>query len=99
MKPFTLLGAFIGAFATTVSSAWACPYCESDVGREVAAGIFNDQFALNSVLTLLPIAILSIIVWFIHFGTPRIMGVLHLGASRKGKSGMTLKRLQRGQHG
>lgn len=50
--------------------ALGCPYCESEVGKEVAAGIFNDDFAVNLVLVLLPIPILFLIVYFIHYGLP-----------------------------
>lgn len=48
----------------------ACPYCESEFGEEVAAGIFNDDFGINVLLTLLPIPVLLGIVALIHFGTP-----------------------------
>ncbi|TWT51555.1 hypothetical protein [Allorhodopirellula solitaria] len=58
------------AIFASAGSAWACPYCDSDVGREVAAGIFNGEFAFNAVLTLLPIMVLMVIVAAIHFGTP-----------------------------
>ena len=65
------------AIATVMARpAWACPYCDSDVGREVAAGIFNDTFALNAVLTLLPIAVLLTIVWLIHSGISWPTGAL-----------------------
>lgn len=48
----------------------ACPYCESEIGQQVYAGIFNSDFALNAALTLIPIPILSLIVALIHFGKP-----------------------------
>lgn len=46
----------------------ACPYCESEIGRQVWAGIFNGDFWGNAALTLLPIAVLLLIVILIHFG-------------------------------
>lgn len=58
------------ACAVGISSAAACPYCESEVGKHVAAGIFNDNFWHNAALTLLPIPVLLMIVALIHFGFP-----------------------------
>lgn len=57
-------------FTLLASPLLACPYCESDVGKEVAAGIFNDDFAHNALLTLLPVPLLLFIVALIHFGFP-----------------------------
>jgi hypothetical protein len=48
----------------------ACPYCDSDIGREVRAGIFNGDFAINAGLTLLPFSFFILIVGLIHFGLP-----------------------------
>lgn len=62
--------ALLFAFALTASPAWACPYCESDIGKEVAAGIFNEDFAFNALLTLSPVPILLLIVYVMYFGMP-----------------------------
>jgi hypothetical protein len=51
-------------------SVSACPHCDSEIGRQVRAGIFNDHFWSNAALTLLPIPILVGIVALIHFGIP-----------------------------
>ena len=48
----------------------ACPYCQSETGRLVSAGIFNSDFWLNALLTLLPIPVMLLIVGLIHFGLP-----------------------------
>jgi hypothetical protein len=48
-------------------SASACPYCETETGKQVRAGIFNDQFCSNVTLTLLPLFILLGIVALIYF--------------------------------
>jgi hypothetical protein len=48
-------------------SAPACPYCETETGRQVQAGIFNDQFWSNVTLTLLPLFVLLGIVALIYF--------------------------------
>ena len=47
--------------------ASACPYCETETGRRVQSGIFNDQFWSNVALTLLPLFVLLGIVALIHF--------------------------------
>lgn len=50
--------------------AMACPYCDSEVGRRVSAGIFNSDFWANTFLTLLPIPVMVLIVALIHYGLP-----------------------------
>jgi hypothetical protein len=51
-------------------AAAACPFCESETGQQVKAGIFNDHFWLNVLLTLLPFPILLAIVALIYFDVP-----------------------------
>lgn len=65
MGVLLLVGWVMGA------SAYGCPYCESEVGRKVAAGLFNENFGYNALLTLLPIPVFLAIVGVIHFGVPR----------------------------
>jgi hypothetical protein len=48
-------------------SATACPFCETETGQQVRAGIFNDQFWSNVTLTLLPLFVLFGIVALIYF--------------------------------
>lgn len=63
-----------GGFATLThwpQIALACPYCDSPIGQEVRASIFNGEFLLNAVLTLLPLPVLLAVVAAIHFGLPR----------------------------
>jgi hypothetical protein len=52
------------------SSASACPVCGSETGRQVRAGIFNEQFGSKLVLTLLPFPVFLGVVAAIHFGFP-----------------------------
>jgi hypothetical protein len=59
--------AFVAVLLGT-APAPACTVCESETGRRVRAGIFNDEFGTNLILTLLPFAILFGIVALIHFG-------------------------------
>ncbi|NNJ25923.1 hypothetical protein [Alienimonas chondri] len=56
--------------AVASPAAVACPYCDSDVGQQVWAGIFNEDFWLNGLLTTLPIPVMALIVGVIHFGLP-----------------------------
>lgn len=56
--------------AVASPAAVACPYCDSDIGQQVWAGIFNDDFWLNGLLTTLPIPVMALIVGAIHFGLP-----------------------------
>jgi hypothetical protein len=51
--------------------ATACPICHTETGKKVRAGIFNDEFASNAAMTLLPFPVLIAAVAFIHFGPPR----------------------------
>ncbi|HAH47852.1 hypothetical protein [Gimesia sp.] len=69
MRIFFILTVLI-ALTVTVLPVEACPYCESEIGKEVAAGIFNDDFALNALLTLLPVPIFLSIVYVMYSGMP-----------------------------
>lgn len=53
--------------AAPVATAGACPYCDSDIGRQVAAGIFDASFLWNATLVGLPIPILLALVLLIRF--------------------------------
>ena len=64
------IAAYVGSLIFLVlnlSAASACPFCESETGQQVKAGIFNDQFLMNVTLTLLPFPILLAIVALIYF--------------------------------
>lgn len=67
MKLIRHAGWSVVAVLVCVSTANACPYCETGTGKQVQAGIFNDQFWNNVTLTLLPLFILLGIVALIHF--------------------------------
>ena len=72
IKPFALRSMLMTAITVAASKVHACPYCDSDVGKAVSAGIFNEDFALNTTLTLLPLVVLLTIVWLIHSGFPQL---------------------------
>lgn len=52
------------------SDASACPVCHTETGQQVRAGIFDESFGRNLVLTLLPFPILAGVAAAIHFGIP-----------------------------
>ena len=53
--------------AASASTAEACPYCDSAIGKQVAAGIFDASFLWNAALVGLPIPILLALVLLIRF--------------------------------
>jgi hypothetical protein len=53
--------------AAPASTAEACPYCDSAIGRQVAAGIFDASFLWNAALVGLPIPVLLALVLLIRF--------------------------------
>ncbi len=55
------LGSLI-VLGLNVASAAACPFCESETGQQVKAGIFNDHFWRNLLLTLMPFLLLLAVV-------------------------------------
>ena len=67
MKSMRRAGWCVVAVLLSASSTLACPFCESETGQQVKAGIFNDQFWNNVTLTLLPLFILLGIVALIYF--------------------------------
>jgi len=67
MKSLSHAAVVFVAVLVFASAASACPFCESETGQQVKAGIFNDQFWMNVLLTLLPFPILLAIVALIYF--------------------------------
>jgi len=57
--------------------AVACPYCDTETGRQVRAGIFNDEFLTNVTVTLLPLFLLAGIVVLIHFDLSSLWTTRH----------------------
>lgn len=47
--------------------ALACPFCSSNTGAAVRAGIAAD-FGWNAIAVLIPFLVLTAIIWLIHFG-------------------------------
>lgn len=66
MKPWSAAASLL-ALSVATSSAVACPFCESETGRQVQAGIFDEQFWGNVLLTLLPFPVLLVVVALIYF--------------------------------
>ncbi len=67
MKSLSHAAVVFVAVLVFASAASACPFCESETGQQVKAGIFNDQFWGNVLLTLLPFPVLLAIVALIYF--------------------------------
>lgn len=62
---------FVGfAWLIEVMSCPACPVCDSEIGCQVRAGIFNDDFGRKLFLTLLPFPFFIGVVAAIHYGFP-----------------------------
>lgn len=72
MKALLRLVMPVWVVLVVASTAPACPLCESETGRQVRAGIFDDDFGKNVVLTLLPFPVLAVIVALIYYGPPAI---------------------------
>ena len=70
MKRIAIFTASLIVLVLDLSSAAACPFCQSETGERVKAGIFNDQFWGNVLLTLLPFPILLAVVALIYFDAP-----------------------------
>lgn len=51
---------------TTLGSA--CPVCDSALGQEVRAGIFDGRFALTWLEVIAPFPILALILAAMHWG-------------------------------
>jgi hypothetical protein len=63
------------------SAPLACPFCTSERGSQVRAGIFNNDFAYNALLTLIPFPALLVIVALVYWAPTRSRrsGELHDG--------------------
>lgn len=55
---------------TLNAPAGACPICDTGTGRQVRAGIFDDNFGRTLLAVALPFPILLAVVAAIHFGWP-----------------------------
>lgn len=62
--------AWLIALVLPASAIMGCPICDSETGQEVRAGIFDEDFAANLVMVLLPFPVLLGIVAMIYFGVP-----------------------------
>ena len=70
MRMLVMLGVLCLAVATS-STALACPVCNEPLGQQVRAGIFDESFGSNLIVTLLPFVIFLGVVAAIHGGEPR----------------------------
>ena len=56
------------ALVLHASVSSACTLCHTPTGEQVRAGIFNESFGSNLLLTLAPFPVLAAIVLALHFG-------------------------------
>jgi hypothetical protein len=59
-----------GLLLSDSSCCLACPFCQTETGRQVARGNF-DNFWSNALLALAPFPFLFLVVGLIQFGLPR----------------------------
>lgn len=52
----------------------ACPVCNTDTGRQVRAGIFDDHFLTTLLAVIAPFPILLLLVAGLHFVLPTRVG-------------------------
>lgn len=72
MKPVLHTFACLMLYASIAS---ACPVCHTPTGQQVRAGIFDERFGENLLLTLAPFPALAAVVVAMHFGgRPRAGG-------------------------
>lgn len=50
------------------SATAACPVCDGPTGQAVRAGLFNERLGAHLAATLLPFALLAVVVLALHFG-------------------------------
>ncbi|MGE0759069.1 MAG: hypothetical protein AB7O38_18775 [Pirellulaceae bacterium] len=95
--PKTIACGIVTAHLLIGSAVWGCPYCGSELGQDVAAGIFNEHFVVNAALTLLPIPVLFLIVFMIHFGLPRPRIAIRKSGSDTSRQTATATRVHPGE--
>ena len=61
---------FVVFLSLTAAPTQACPVCDSETGKHVRRGLFNEDFGKNLLMTVLPFPILLGIVAVIYYGPP-----------------------------
>jgi hypothetical protein len=51
--------------------ASACPICDTDTGRQVRAGIFDENFWITLAMVLAPFPVLLLVLLAMHLGWSR----------------------------
>jgi hypothetical protein len=64
---------FASARLLVEAAAFACPFCDSKLSKEVSAGIFGADFAANAAFTLLPLFMLGMVIAVIHLALPLVL--------------------------
>ena len=58
------------ALLATSAPAGACPVCDRETGRQVRAGLVDEDLGLNVLATALPFGIFLGVAAALHFGLP-----------------------------
>lgn len=53
------------------AQALGCPLCDTGTGEEVRAGIFDGEFGVNLLATVLPFVVFAGVAAVVHVGWPR----------------------------
>lgn len=56
-----------------IAPAWACTLCYSERAAQVRQGVFDENFLLNVMITLLPFSIFLFLTSLIYYGGWRQM--------------------------
>lgn len=55
------------------ATAYACPVCDTETGRAIRDGIFDQDFFSNVCMTLAPFPIMLVLVGVMHISLPLVM--------------------------
>ncbi len=77
----TILRTLVGTFSLSkiqpviplllTSAAYGCPFCHTQTGQQVHAGIFNSSFGFKLLAMALPFPVFAAVVAWLHFGIPK----------------------------
>ena len=55
---------------TVLGLVAACPFCDTETGAQVRAGLFDGRFLENLALVLAPFPVFGAVVAWVYFGRP-----------------------------
>lgn len=82
MYSYRVLARMIGLSSILISAtAHACPVCDTFTGQRVRAGIWDEHFWHNFLLTVSPFAVFAVIIVLLHRGVPFTRRAKHLAGA------------------